>query len=104
MVDLLRTSNLPLLAIWAIFMISALPTNLVWLRIARAVSSQGVAVRLRPLWHLTVVRQFQELMEQDKTFDGRQHRRLLLAWRILFTWSMLLFAAFIGAAIVRAAA
>jgi hypothetical protein len=82
-------------------MIVAVPTNIVWFRIYYASGSHALSTWYRnpPGWHLAVVRQFREKMEQEIDPARRASMESLLrAWRILYRLCLILLLTFFGAA------
>lgn len=103
MVHISPISLIPVGVAWLLFAIVAVPANIAWFRMYNAVGSHELRTWYRNPrgWHLGVVRQFQEKMEQEPDPARRASMESLLrGWRRLYRLANLLLFAFLAAGIL----
>ena len=104
MVHISPVSLIPVFGIWLLFMSAAVPANIVWFRIYRAVGSNELDTWYRNPrgWHLKVVDQFRDKMEHETDPVRRASMESLLRkWRTLYRLcKLLLVAGLVAGAVV----
>jgi hypothetical protein len=102
MIHIPPTLLIPVFGIWLLFAATAVPANIVWFRIYKAVGSKELSTWYRNPrgWHLRVVSQFREKVEHEPDPVRRASMESLLrAWQILYRLCNIFLLAFGAAAL-----
>jgi len=81
---------------WVMFMLGAVPANIIWFRIARIVRAKGLSF---PFWNYAMIsglRTFHAVVRDEPNPRRRaSHKRLVAAFYLCFTWCLIWFVAFV---------
>jgi len=80
---------------WVMFMLGAIPANIIWLKMARVVRAKGLPF---PIWNypmITSLRNFHRVLRDEPDPRRRaSHKRLVATFYGCFAWCLVWFAAF----------